>query len=69
LPYAALARAAFQVRSDVAARLMLCLTDLPAGVMTALIDGPFLVYLVRWRMKAMTKPRTESSEPSTTRPP
>jgi iron complex transport system permease protein len=51
LPYAALARAAFQVRSDVAARLMLCLTDLPAGVMTALIDGPFLVYLVRWRMK------------------
>jgi iron complex transport system permease protein len=51
LPYAALAGAIFLVLSDVAARLILRPTELPVGVMTALIGGPFFVYLVRWRVK------------------
>jgi len=51
LPYAALAGAIFLVLSDVAARLVLRPTELPVGVMTALIGGPFFVYLVRWRVK------------------
>ena len=51
LPYAALAGAIFLVLADVAARLVLRPTELPVGVMTALIGGPFFVYLVRWRVK------------------
>lgn len=51
LPYAALIGATFLVLSDVAARLVLRPTELPVGVMTALIGGPFFVYLVRWRVK------------------
>lgn len=51
LPYAALIGATFLVLSDVAARLIIRPTELPVGVMTALIGGPFFVYLVRWRVK------------------
>lgn len=51
LPYAALIGAMFLVVSDVAARLLLRPIELPVGVMTALIGGPFFVYLVRWRVK------------------
>ncbi len=51
LPYAALVGATFLVLADVAARLVLRPTELPVGVMTALIGGPFFVYLVRWRVK------------------
>ncbi len=51
LPYTALVGAIFLVLSDVAARLVLRPTELPVGVMTALIGGPFFVYLVRWRVK------------------
>jgi iron complex transport system permease protein len=51
LPYAALLGAAFLVFSDVIARLVLRPTELPVGVMTALIGGPLFVYLVRWRVK------------------
>lgn len=51
LPYAALVGAIFLVLADVAARLLLRPTELPVGVMTALIGGPFFVYLVRWRVK------------------
>lgn len=51
LPYAALIGATFLVFADVAARLVLRPTELPVGVMTALIGGPFFVYLVRWRVK------------------
>ncbi len=51
LPYAALAGATFLVLTDIAARLVLRPTELPVGVMTALIGGPFFVYLVRWRVK------------------
>lgn len=51
LPYAALAGAIFLILSDVGARLVLRPTELPVGVMTALIGGPFFVYLVRWRVR------------------
>lgn len=51
LPYAALTGAIFLVGSDVAARLVLRPMELPVGVMTAAIGGPFFVYLVRWKVK------------------
>ncbi|MCB0080374.1 MAG: iron ABC transporter permease, partial [Caldilineaceae bacterium] len=51
LPYAALLGASFLIFSDVAARLILRPMELPVGVMTALIGGPFFVYLVRWRVR------------------
>ena len=51
LPYSALVGAIFLVLSDVLARLVLRPTELPVGVLTALIGGPFFVYLVRWRVK------------------
>lgn len=51
LPYAAIAGAIFLIVSDVAARLILRPMELPVGVMTALIGGPFFVYLVRWRVR------------------
>lgn len=51
LPYSALGGASFLVISDVAARLVLRPLELPVGVMTALIGGPFFIYLVRWRVK------------------
>jgi iron complex transport system permease protein len=35
----------------VAARLLLRPLELPVGIMTALIGGPFFVYLVRWHVK------------------
>lgn len=51
LPYAVLVGAAFLTLADIAARLVLRPAELPLGVMTALIGGPFFVYLVRWRVK------------------
>jgi iron complex transport system permease protein len=51
LPYSALMGGIFLIVSDVAARLVLRPTELPVGVMTALIGGPFFVYLVRWRVR------------------
>lgn len=51
LPYSALLGAIFLIISDVAARLILRPLELPVGVMTALIGGPFFIYLVRWRVK------------------
>lgn len=51
LPYSAVAGALFVVCADMAARLVLRPLELPLGVMTALIGGPFFVYLVRWRVK------------------
>ncbi len=50
LPYAAVLGGIFLVLADVAARLVLRPLELPVGVMTALIGGPFFVYLVRWKV-------------------
>jgi iron complex transport system permease protein len=51
MPYSALLGAIFLVAADMAARLVLRPIELPVGVMTALIGGPFFVGLVRWRVK------------------
>jgi iron complex transport system permease protein len=51
LPYAALLGAIFLVVADVLARLLIRPTELPVGIMTALIGGPFFIYLVRWQVK------------------
>lgn len=51
LPYAALVGAIFLVGADVAGRIVLRPVELPVGVMTALIGGPFFIYLVRWKVK------------------
>lgn len=51
LPYAALLGATFLVVADVLARLVIRPTELPVGIMTALIGGPFFIYMVRWRVK------------------
>jgi iron complex transport system permease protein len=51
LPYAAVVGAIFLVSADLAGRLLLRPIELPVGIMTALIGGPFFVYLVRWRVK------------------
>jgi iron complex transport system permease protein len=51
LPYAALSGAIFLLIADVAGRLILRPMEMPVGVMTALIGGPFFIYLVRWRVK------------------
>ncbi|GAB4129891.1 MAG: iron ABC transporter permease [Roseiflexaceae bacterium] len=51
LPYSALCGAIFLVLADILARLVLKPVEMPVGVMTALIGGPFFVYLVRWRVK------------------
>ena len=51
LPYSALFGGIFLLIADVAARLVLRPTELPVGVMTALLGGPFFIYLVRWRVR------------------
>jgi iron complex transport system permease protein len=47
LPAAALAGGAFLILSDLVARTLLSPTELPVGVVTALIGGPFFLYLLR----------------------
>jgi iron complex transport system permease protein len=51
LPYTAILGAIFLVLSDIAARMAMRPQELPVGVMTALIGGPFFVYLVRWKVR------------------
>jgi iron complex transport system permease protein len=47
LPIAALAGASFMVWVDIAARTVVAPEELPVGVLTALIGGPFFVFLMR----------------------
>jgi len=49
LPCAFFGGAAFLVLADLAARLLLAPNELPVGVVTALIGGPFFLYLLRRR--------------------
>lgn len=51
LPYAAVLGGIFLVLADVAARLVVRPQEIPVGAMTALIGGPFFVYLVRWKVR------------------
>jgi iron complex transport system permease protein len=49
LPSAFLGGAAFLVLADLIARLLIVPNELPVGVVTALIGGPFFLYLLRQR--------------------
>lgn len=49
LPCSFLVGGAFLVACDAAARLLLAPAELPVGVLTAMIGGPFLVWLLRSR--------------------
>jgi iron complex transport system permease protein len=51
LPYSAFLGAVLLVTADIAARLVLRPTELPVGVMTALVGAPFFIYLARRRIK------------------
>ncbi len=51
LPYSALAGALFLPAADLLARLVLRPTELPLGVMTALVGGPLFIWLVRARLR------------------
>lgn len=51
LPYSAVMGGLFLVLADIAARLVLKPQELPVGAMTALIGGPFFIYLVRWKVR------------------
>jgi iron complex transport system permease protein len=51
LPYSALTGALFLLLADVVGRMIARPTELPVGVMTALIGGPVFILLVRWRVK------------------
>ena len=51
LPGAAVFGAGLLIWADLAARWLIRPQELPVGVMTALLGAPFLLYLVRWRVK------------------
>lgn len=50
LPQAALAGATLLLLADLAARLALAPTELPVGMLTALLGGPFFLWLLRRRL-------------------
>ncbi len=54
LPTAFLAGAGFLVLADVVARVLVAPNELPVGVVTALIGGPFFLYLLRGTARART---------------
>ena len=49
LPVAALGGAAFLIATDLASRTLLAPQEIPVGVLTAMIGGPFFLYLLRTR--------------------
>jgi iron complex transport system permease protein len=49
LPASALAGAVFMVASDLLARVVLAPVELPVGLVTALVGGPFFLYLLKRR--------------------
>ncbi|MEH1933772.1 MAG: iron ABC transporter permease [Nostoc sp.] len=51
LPCTAVFGADLLVWADLAARWLIRPQELPVGVMTAMLGAPFLLYLVRWRVK------------------
>jgi iron complex transport system permease protein len=50
LPQAALAGATLLLLADLGARLALAPTELPVGMLTALLGGPFFLWLLRRRL-------------------
>jgi iron complex transport system permease protein len=53
LPLATLTGAIFLIMADTAARTMLAPTEIPIGVITALIGAPFFLYLLRQKKRAI----------------
>jgi iron complex transport system permease protein len=53
IPLAALSGACFLILADTAARTMLSPTEIPIGVITALIGAPFFIYLLRKKKKVL----------------
>jgi iron complex transport system permease protein len=49
IPSAFFGGAAFLVLADLVARLVVAPNELPVGVVTALVGGPFFLYLLRRR--------------------
>jgi iron complex transport system permease protein len=49
LPGSFLGGAAFLVLADLISRLLIAPNELPVGVVTALVGGPFFLYLLRKR--------------------
>ena len=49
LPVAALGGAAFLIAADLASRTLLAPQEIPVGVLTAMLGGPFFLYLLRTR--------------------
>jgi len=49
LPVAALGGAAFLIATDLASRTLLAPQEIPVGVLTAILGGPFFLYLLRTR--------------------
>ena len=47
LPAAALAGASFVVLADLLARTLLTPTELPVGILTAFLGGPYFLFLLR----------------------
>lgn len=52
LPYSAVAGAVLLLLADVASRMVVRPTEVPIGVMTALVGAPLFVYLVREKVEA-----------------
>ena len=50
-PLSALVGAAFLVVADLGARVALAPRELPVGVVTALVGGPFFLFVLRWRRR------------------
>jgi len=51
LPISAVLGATLLLLADLASRWILRPQELPVGIMTALLGGPFFLYLIRWRIK------------------
>ncbi|MEG0386277.1 MAG: iron chelate uptake ABC transporter family permease subunit, partial [Solibacillus sp.] len=47
LPFSALLGAALLIGADILARFLISPMEVPIGVMTALIGGPFFIYLAK----------------------
>jgi iron complex transport system permease protein len=53
LPDVALFGAAFLLIADVLARVIIAPSELPVGIVTALVGGPFFIYLLRHQKNSM----------------
>jgi iron complex transport system permease protein len=52
LPASVLAGAALLVAADLLARTVLAPLELPLGIVTALVGGPYFLFLLQWTRRA-----------------